>query len=626
MDSSPGPGDSAERSPESDEASVDPGIAAHNGVSSPVNPLLQAALARWDEVASRFRMPEPVRAAGSLLLAAELDEEARGEIIGTEAAVVAPRRSDILRALSAAFGLEHAAAGLARLEQRGIAVPLAGHTGPWLSAELELDSRVRAQCLGAGPEPEAAGPAHAIARLELAIQMILARIAESPRRFVILVRGRGKSARDFVCARLLAGLGATALRRSVSELRQHNELLEPELSGSVPIWDARRADPSPEDYDIARRWLTRSTTVAIAILDRHQDAPDVDDRLVLPLDVDPESAEERSEAWAEALARAGVGPAVAAEAAEQLSARSRGGAGLIFRASLMIADPSGSVAAIVADAGEQLAALVSPSTLRGVILERPDVPLDRIIAPADTLQALRQIVLLARLSSAVESPGRVGVKALFSGPSGTGKTMAARAMATELRLPLYRVDLASVVSKWVGETEKNLREALAAAEAAGAVLLFDEGDALFGKRGEVSRGADRYANMEVSYLLQAIEAYDGIAVVTTNARNNVDAAFERRFDACIEFQPSAPAERAAIWRQELGEAGVALSDDLLVDIARRADLNGGSIAAAVRTARVLCLHGGRAAVDEQDLRGAVRIELLKSGSSVQAARWQKTER
>jgi SpoVK/Ycf46/Vps4 family AAA+-type ATPase len=153
------------------------------------------------------------------------------------------------------------------------------------------------------------------------------------------------------------------------------------------------------------------------------------------------------------------------------------------------------------------------------------------------------------------------------------------------------------------------------------VLLFDEGDALFGKRGEVSRGADRYANMEVSYLLQAVEAFDGIAVVTTNVRNNVDTAFERRFDAIIEFQPPAPPERAAIWRQELGEVGLALPDALIEDVSKRADLHGGSIAAAARVARVLCFHEGRAAVTEQDMREAVRIELLKSGSSVQAARW-----
>jgi SpoVK/Ycf46/Vps4 family AAA+-type ATPase len=199
--------------------------------------------------------------------------------------------------------------------------------------------------------------------------------------------------------------------------------------------------------------------------------------------------------------------------------------------------------------------------------------------------------------------------------------MAARALATELRLPLYRVDLASVVSKWVGETEKNLREALSAAEAAGAVLLFDEGDALFAKRGEVSRGTDRYANMETSYLLQAIEAYDGVAVVTTNLKGNLDTAFERRFDVSIDFSLPTPRERAAIWQQELGEAGRALPEELLSDIARRADLNGGSIAAAARMARVLSRHHGRAAVIEQDLRAAVRIQLLKAGSSVQAARW-----
>jgi SpoVK/Ycf46/Vps4 family AAA+-type ATPase len=225
---------------------------------------------------------------------------------------------------------------------------------------------------------------------------------------------------------------------------------------------------------------------------------------------------------------------------------------------------------------------------------------------------LQTTVLLARLAASLSGSERAGVKALFSGPSGTGKTMAARALATALGRQLYRIDLASVVSKWVGETEKNLREALSAAESSGAVLLFDEGDALFGKRGEVGRGSDRYANTEVAYLLQALEAYDGIAVVTTNARSNVDAAFERRFDACIEFHPPGPAEREAIWRLELGQAARGLPPSTLDEVARRVDLHGGSIASAARVARVLALDRGQVEVSEGDLREAVRSELLKT--------------
>ena len=213
---------------------------------------------------------------------------------------------------------------------------------------------------------------------------------------------------------------------------------------------------------------------------------------------------------------------------------------------------------------ESLAALARPSSTRGIVVERPEVPLARLIVSQAVGAGIEHLLALARLNPELEAvSGRRGVKALFAGPSGTGKTMASRAIASELCLPLYRVDLSAVVSKWVGETEKNLRHALEAAEAAGAVLLFDEGDALMSKRGEVTRGTDRYANLEVSYLLQAIETHDGIVVVTTNLRANLDGAFLRRFDVNVDFAPPTRQARAVLWRQELGPAaGAALSESV----------------------------------------------------------------
>jgi AAA+ superfamily predicted ATPase len=590
---------------------------------------LAAALERWSKAALRLGLPSPAAAAGALLLGGELDDATYRRLVETSTGAVAPRRADLLRLLQTEHGEDGAALALAALEERGVAAQLPTYAGPWIKAEMELDRRVRAHCLGAAPPPvPLSALPHPLPRVEGALAHAAARCAREAGGLLVVVRGRAGSGRDFALRRILGSLGLPAIRRGPHELRQPSDPFEPELSGAAAVWDPRRTDPSPDDYDIARRWLARSTTAAFALLDRHQDAPDVDDRIQILVDVDPLDATERRQGWEAALLQRPIAsrPVVDAAVAE-LGHRSRAGAGLAYRAAAMIDGQPARDGGGLVDAVEQaLAALVRPSTLKGILTEHPTIPLDRVIAPPDTREALRQIVLLAQLSAAVETPGRVGVKALFSGPSGTGKTMAARAIATALRLPLYRVDLASVVSKWVGETEKNLREALSAAEAAGAVLLFDEGDALFGKRGEVSKGADRYANMEVSYLLQAVEAYDGIAVVTTNARGNVDSAFERRFDACVEFQPPQPPERAAIWRQELGEAGRGLPDALIEELAKRADLHGGSIAAAARVARVLCLHGGRAAVAEPDLREAVRIELLKSGSSVQAARWNKVER
>ncbi|MUM34420.1 ATP-binding protein, partial [Mycolicibacterium sp. CBMA 361] len=146
----------------------------------------------------------------------------------------------------------------------------------------------------------------------------------------------------------------------------------------------------------------------------------------------------------------------------------------------------------------------------------------------------------------------LGVSVLFAGPSGTGKTLAAEVLANALALDLYRIDLSQVVNKYIGETEKNLRRVFDAAAASGAVLLFDEADALFGKRSEVRDSHDRYANVEISYLLQAMESYRGLAVLTTNMRSALDSAFQRRLRFVVTFPFPGPAERAEIWQRAFG--------------------------------------------------------------------------
>ncbi len=182
---------------------------------------------------------------------------------------------------------------------------------------------------------------------------------------------------------------------------------------------------------------------------------------------------------------------------------------------------------------------------------------DDLVLPAGQVQTLREVALQLRNRSRVYEAwgfaGRgsrgLGITTLFAGPSGTGKTMAGEVLARELRLDLYRVDLSAVVSKYIGETEKNLRRVFDAAEEGGAVLLFDEADALFGKRSEVKDSHDRYANIEVSYLLQRMEAYRGLAVLTTNARDALDTAFLRRLRFVVQFPFPDAAQRAEIWRR-----------------------------------------------------------------------------
>lgn len=143
----------------------------------------------------------------------------------------------------------------------------------------------------------------------------------------------------------------------------------------------------------------------------------------------------------------------------------------------------------------------------------------------------------------------LGISALFAGASGTGKTLAAEVLAHELHLDLYRIDLSSVISKYIGETEKNLRRVFDAAEEGGVILLFDEADALFGKRSDVKDSHDRYANIEVSYLLQRMECYPGLAILTTNLKSSLDTAFQRRIRFVVQFPFPDAAQRAEIWRR-----------------------------------------------------------------------------
>src|SRR5690606_10867649 len=161
--------------------------------------------------------------------------------------------------------------------------------------------------------------------------------------------------------------------------------------------------------------------------------------------------------------------------------------------------------------------------------------------------------VVEHLGPAARTRHRPGVRALLYGPSGTGKTLAVGWLATRLGLPLYRVDLASVTSKYIGETEKNLSQLFARAEHAEVVLMFDEADALFGKRTDVKDSNDRYANAQTNYLLQRIESFEGIAVLTGNGRARFDSAFARRLDAIIEFPLPAPEERRALWLAHVGD-------------------------------------------------------------------------
>ena len=184
-----------------------------------------------------------------------------------------------------------------------------------------------------------------------------------------------------------------------------------------------------------------------------------------------------------------------------------------------------------------------------------------------------------------------GVVALFKGPSGTGKTMAAEVLATDVGMALYKIDLSTVVSKYIGETEENLERIFQAAAQSNAILLFDEADSVFGDRAEVTDATDRYANAEVNYLLQRIERYDGVVVLTTNDATNIDDAFERRIDHTVWFPKPEPPVRKAIWRAAFPES--APTGDLEYALLAAVELTGGQIAKLSRMAAIMASNDER---------------------------------
>ena len=220
--------------------------------------------------------------------------------------------------------------------------------------------------------------------------------------------------------------------------------------------------------------------------------------------------------------------------------------------------------------------------------------------------------LPAAVGAALGAQLNAGVRALFSGPSGTGKTLAARLLASELHMDLYRVDLSTVVNKYIGETEKNLHQIFARAEELDIILLLDEGDALLTQRTGVQTANDRYANLETNYLLQRLETFEGIIIVTTNAGERIDSAFQRRLDVVVYFRPPEAAERWSIWQLHL-PADHAVDDALLREVAGRCTLTGGQIRNAVLHASLLALNDG-GLVTSAWLKAAVQREYRKAGA------------
>ncbi len=243
---------------------------------------------------------------------------------------------------------------------------------------------------------------------------------------------------------------------------------------------------------------------------------------------------------------------------------------------------------------------------------------DDLVLPSDTLQQIHEIENWTNYNDTLRHDWdmkkriKPGYRALFYGPPGVGKTLAATLLGKHTGKDVFRVDLSRVVSKYAAETEKNLSRVLDKAEGKGWILFFDEADALFGKRTDICEAHDRYANQEIAYLLQRVESYDGLVILASNQRANTDDAFVRRLQAIVQFPMPGPEERYEIWRR-MFPPQIAVADIDWNSIADRYELTGGSILNVTRYCALDVLARRSLRLDLNGLEAAIRREYIKEG-------------
>jgi hypothetical protein len=388
------------------------------------------------------------------------------------------------------------------------------------------------------------------------------------------------------------------------------------------------ASPENEPSQLAssspvQRLLSR--TAGVVFVDTREPLLDLPDNS-LRVDVAKPTAAEQKEAWSSALGdAAGASPGLLASQ---------------FSLSLgAIHEIASSVASSPASADTSLhdklwaACLASARPRMDALAQRVEAKASwsYIVLPAPEASLLRQIAAQVGQRSTVhetwgfanKSARGLGISALFAGDSGTGKTMAAEVIANELRLNLYRIDLSAVVSKYIGETEKNLRRLFDAAEDGGAILFFDEADALFGKRTEVKDSHDRYANIEINYLLQRMEAYGGLAILATNRQSALDPAFMRRLRFVVNFPFPSAAQRKAIWEKVFPQQTP--TKDLDLDRLARLTLTGGNISSIALNAAFHAAQSGEPITTPVIIESA-RAELRKLGRVINEFEFRRTGR
>ncbi|MCM5680477.1 ATP-binding protein [Schlegelella sp. S2-27] len=514
----------------------------------------------------------------------------------------------------------------------GVAAPGLGLglrlSAPWLAALTRSPAQAAA--------PRAERPALHAAPSEVAAQV--GRIVHEARAHAEPVRlmlqgpdGAGK----FDLARYIAGAAGLTLRvvdlracASAEELRAvvDAETLAARLQGGLPYLHGV-ARMSAHDPQLPRLLQDLLAAPGVAfVLSLNAPLPCVGARAVSVdrIELQWPDAELRLHCWDEALTERGL--AVPQDQLSSVSTRFalsraqiRQAAADLERELRLRGGPSTVAASDLAAAarrlcGDELARLAQRI--------RPAAGFEALVAAPEVIAQLREMCTRVALRDTVRRwcgdgvhRRANGINALFAGPSGTGKTLAAEIVAHALELDLFRIDLSAVVSKYIGETEKNLDRVFAAAEHANAVLFFDEAEALFGKRSEVKDAHDRYANIEIAYLLQKIEQFDGVAILATNLKQNLDDAFTRRLTFCINFAFPEEAERLRLW-QTLWPAAARRTDEVdFAVLARDYKLSGGNIRNVV-TAALYLAAADNGPVTREHLLHATRREYQKFGKTL----------
>jgi hypothetical protein len=379
-------------------------------------------------------------------------------------------------------------------------------------------------------------------------------------------------------------------------LDENNEL-------DISLWTALHKFPKPVFICAKEKWEPLDTQRERLLLRLNFDTPDYDSRL---------------QAWQQAIGADNIDITILVELATKYRFHSAQVARAVHTARDFAASHGTKLQLTDLQAAAQAHARLKLGRFGRHIDEH--TPWEQLILPEEQLEQLHEIVNRVLYAHVVQDnwgfsqhmSNSRGISALFAGESGTGKTLSAQTLAGELGLPLYKIDLSGVVSKYIGETEKNLRIIFEEAQSNSAILFFDEADALFGKRSEVKDARDRYANIEVAYLLQQIEEYDGIAILATNLRQNLDEAFTRRLDFLVDFPFPEPIYRRRIWDVHFPEQAPLDSDIDLDDLAQRYELSGGNIRNAALTAAYFAAVDN-SIISSRHIRMAIRREHQKMG-------------